>query len=144
MPRNNNCTYVIVSAISESGKGGYARLRPAVSQIKYLLAPHGCKPWNFAARTGRVYTARMNLIEISAVRGDHQSSGGRRAERRKQDGEERRPGFYDLRIAADRGTPLVPLGFSGSRASPGFPQSRDDLASEKSHREKANKVHAWL
>lgn len=49
------------------------------------------------SRRGRaVCTARMNLIEISAVCGDHQSSGGRRAERRKQDGEERHPGFYDL------------------------------------------------
>jgi len=92
---------------------------------------------------GQAACTRMNLIEILAVRGDHQSSSGRRrAERRKQDGEKRHPGFYDL-VSRGRG-PLSCLSAFRVRTPLGFSQSEDDLASEKSRREKANKVSGWL
>lgn len=96
---HSRCRAIIIALTrypSRAREDALASVRRAVSQIKYLLAP-GREPVEFRGEDG------SHEFNRNIVRGDHQSSaGGRRAERRKQDGEERRPGFYDL---ASRGRP---------------------------------------
>lgn len=139
MPRNNNCTYAIVSAIHKyrEREDALASVRRAVSQIKYLLAPHGTV--EFRGEDGGSYEFNRNIGRA------RRSSVIQRPEGRTMETGRRGEASGILRsCVAGQGLPGRLSAFRVRDRLLASLKAGAISLSEKSRREKANKAPAWL